>query len=331
MARKKESDSQIVLYRTEDGQTQVEVNLQKETVWLDAHQMAQLFGRDRTVILRHLSNVYKTNELDKQSTCANFAQVAADGKIRSMDIYNLDAIISVGYRVNSKRGTQFRIWASNILKKHLIDGYTLNEKRLAAQNEKIRDLQKTIDLIAQVADRKALSSSEADGLIRIIRDYSYGLDLIDAYDMQRVTIGGTQKRKAFPIDYNAARRAIECLRTQYQASDLFGKEKDNSFKGSLVSIFQTFDGKELYPSIEEKAAHLLYFLVKNHPFVDGNKRIAAFMLLWFLDKNDYLYRNSKKRIADNTLVALTLMTAQSDAKEKAIIVKVIVNLINEKN
>jgi prophage maintenance system killer protein len=331
MAKKKENNPQIVLYRTEDGQARVEVNLQKETVWLDTHQMAQLFGRDRTVILRHLSNVYKTNELDKKTTCAKFAQVAADGKTRIMDIYNLDAILSVGYRVNSKRGTQFRIWATSILKKHLLDGYTLNQKRLEAQNEKIRGLQKAIDLISRVAGRKVLSTNEADGLIRIIRDYSYGLDLIDAYDMQRVTISGTQKRKAFPIDYKAARKTIECLRNQYQASDLFGREKDNSFKGSLVSIFQTFDGKELYPSIEEKAAHLLYFLVKNHPFADGNKRIAAFMFLWFLDKNNYLYRNDNKRIADNTLVALTLMTAESDAKEKDIIVKVIVNLINEKN
>lgn len=331
MTKKKENDNQIVLYRTEDGQTQVEVNLQKETVWLDVHQMAQLFGRDRTVILRHLSNVYKTNELDKQSTCAKFAQVAADGKIRSMDIYNLDAIISVGYRVNSKRGTQFRIWATNILKKHLIDGYTLNEKRLAAQNEKIKDLRKTIDLIAQVASQKTLSSSEADGLIRIIRDYAYGLDLIDAYDRQRIEIRGTQKKKVVPLRYENARKAIEQLQIQYQASDLFGREKDNSFKGSLVSIFQTFDGKELYPSIEEKAAHLLYFLVKNHPFTDGNKRIAAFMFLWFLDKNNWLYKNGNKRIADNALVALTLMTAQSDPKEKNIIVKVIVNLINENN
>ncbi len=331
MTKKKENDNQIVLYRTEDGQTQVEVNLQKETVWLDVHQMAQLFGRDRTVILRHLSNVYKTNELDKQSTCAKFAQVAADGKIRSMDIYNLDAIISVGYRVNSKRGTQFRIWATNILKKHLIDGYTLNEKRLAAQNEKIKDLRKTIDLIAQVASQKTLSSSEADGLIRIIRDYAYGLDLIDAYDRQRIEIRGTQKKKVVPLRYENARKAIEQLQIQYQASDLFGREKDNSFKGSLVSIFQTFDGKELYPSIEEKAAHLLYFLVKNHPFTDGNKRIAAFMFLWFLDKNNWLYKNGNKRIADNALVALTLMTAQSNPKEKNIIVKVIVNLINENN
>jgi hypothetical protein len=331
MGKKKEINGQIILYRAEDGRTQVEVSLQKETVWLDTHQMALLFGRDRTVILRHISNVYKTEELDKKTTCAKIAQVAADGKVRHMDIYNLDLILSIGYRVNSKRGTQFRIWATGILKKHLIEGYTLNKKRLAAQNEKIRNLRKAIDLIAQVASRKSLSSNEADGLIRIIRDYSYGLDLIDAYDKQRIEICGTQKKKAVPIGYEDARKAIEHLRMQYKASGLFGREKDNSFKGSLVSIFQTFDRKELYLSIEEKAAHLLYFVVKNHPFADGNKRIAAFMFLWFLDKNNCLYKNGNKRIADNALVALTLMTAESAPKEKIMIIKVIVNLINENN
>jgi prophage maintenance system killer protein len=331
MSPKKKTTPQILLYRTEDGQVQVEVNLQKETVWLDAHQMAKLFDRDRTVILRHISNIYKTMELDK-STCAKIAQVAADGRIRQMDTFNLDMIIAVGYRVNSRRGTQFRIWATNVLKQHLIQGYTLNINQLKTQTQKIQSLRQAIDIIARVSTQKHLSSDEAEGLIHLIRDYSYGMDLIDAYDMRKIEILGTSKQETVGISYPQTKKTIEQLRVQYAASNLFGKEKDNSFEGSLVSIFQTFDSKELYPSIEEKAANLLYFLVKNHPFVDGNKRIAAFLFLWFLNQNGHLYReNGTKRIADNALVAITLMTAISSPKEKDIIIKVIINLINKKN
>ena len=322
----------IVIYQTRDGKSQLKVRLKEDTLWLDAHQIAELFERDRTVIVRHIRNVYSTGELDRDSTCAKNAQVAADGKIRQMDLYNLDMILSVGYRVNSKRGTQFRIWATNVLKQHLIKGYTLNEKRLRTQQEKYQELLNAVKLLGQIADHRELSSSQAADLIRVIRDYAYGLDLIDAYDHNRLEVAGVSRQKARPISYEDARRAIEQLRQQYQASDLFGREKDKSFQGSLVSIFQTFGKRQLYPSIEEKAANLLYFLVKNHPFVDGNKRIAAFMFLWFLDKNRALYRkDGSKRIADNALVAITLMVAESRPTDKDLIVKVIINLINQKN
>ncbi len=335
MENQKQQNEQILIYQTEDGQTQLEVNLEKETIWLTLNQMSDLFGRDKSVISRHLRNIFKTRELSKKATVANFATAQTEGNrhvTRQIEYFNLDAIISVGYRVNSIRGTRFRIWATNVLKEHLVQGYTLNEKRLQSQQAKVRELQKAIGLINQIANNKMLSSDEAAGLIRVIRDYSYGLDLIDAYDYQRLDITGVSQKKAVAISYDSAKNAIEQLRTQYKASDLFGREKDDSFQGSLVSILQTFDSTELYPSIEEKAANLLYFLVKNHPFVDGNKRIAAFMFLWFLDKNKQLYRtDGSKRLADNALVALTLMVAESDPAEKDIIVKVIINLINEKN
>jgi hypothetical protein len=327
-----ENTGQIVIYQTKDGQSRLKVHLKDDTLWLDTHQLADLFERDRTVIVRHIRNIYDTDELGQESTCAKIAQVAKDGKIRQMDLYNLDMIISVGYRVNSRRGTQFRIWATNVLKQHLIAGYTLNEKRLGAQQEKYRELLNAVQLIGQIADRRELSSGQAEELIRVIRDYAYGLDLIDGYDHQRLEVSGVSRQKARPISHDQARRAIEQLRAQYHASDLFGREKDKSFQGSLVSIFQTFGKRQLYPSIEEKAAHLLYFLVKNHPFVDGNKRIAAFLFLWFLDKNRALYRkDGSKRIADNALVAITLMVAESRPSDKDLIVKVIINLINQKN
>jgi prophage maintenance system killer protein len=322
----------IVIYRTDDGTARIEVNLRDETVWITQKQMAELFTTERSVVTKHINNILKTKELRQKSVCANFAHTAADGKTYQTQFYNLDMIISVGYRVNSKRGTQFRIWATNVLKQHLIEGYTLNEKRLRAQQEKYRELLNAVQLIGQIADRRELSSGQAEELIRVIRDYAYGLDLIDGYDHQRLEVSGVSRQMARPISHDQARRAIEQLRAQYHASDLFGREKDKSFQGSLVSIFQTFGKRQLYPSIEEKAAHLLYFLVKNHPFVDGNKRIAAFLFLWFLGKNRALYRkDGSKRIADNALVAITLMVAESRPADKDLIVKVIVNLINQKN
>ena len=322
----------IIIYRTEDGKTQIDVNLKEETVWLSQKQMAELFQTERSVITKHINNIYKTKELSGKSVCANFAHTAKDGKVYQTNFYNLDMVISVGYRVNSKRGTQFRIWATNILKRHLVDGYTINQNRLKVQQEKIHQLQSAINLIGQITDSRQLEGNEAAALIQIIRNYSYGLNLIDAYDHKTLEITGVCEKNVKPISYKDSLNAIEKLRVQYNASDLFGKEKDESFQGSLVSVFQTFDGKELYSSIEEKAANLLYFLVRNHPFIDGNKRIAAFIFLWFLDKNNYLYRaDGSKRIADNALVALTLMVAESKPQEKEIIVKVVVNLINSKN
>jgi prophage maintenance system killer protein len=327
-------DNKIIIYQPKQGKATLEVRLEHETLWLDTHQMGKLFERDRSVIVRHIGNIYRTKELSPKSTCAKNAQVAADGKIRLMDFYNLDMILSVGYRVNSRRGTQFRIWASQVLKDHLLQGYTINEKRLREENVRLKELKKTVDIMGRVIEEKPITGGEAEGLLRVIKDYSLGLSLLDDYDYGRLAIEETTGPARFFITYGEARKAIGQLAKQSGkiTGNLFGREKDDSFRGSIGTIYQTFDGKELYPSIEEKAAHLLYFVVKNHSFVDGNKRIAAFLFLWFLDANGILYgTEGTKRIADNTLVALTLMIAESKSEEKDVIIKVIVNLINRKN
>lgn len=325
MNQKKNTDfekGEVVLYKNK-----MEVRLDQDTVWLDAHQMAELFGRDRTVVLKHIHNVFKTKELDKSSTCAKNAQVAADGKIRLMEFYNLDVIISVGYRVNSKRGTQFRIWATNVLKKHLVDGYTLNEKRLKAQGEKIEALQNAVRLLANV---KALGgvSDEAKGIIRIVEEYSRALTILDDFDHERLRVPQGSKRLKYQLTYEEARKVIEEMRILFKDSSLVGQEKDQSFKSSLASIYQTFGKKDLYPTAQEKAAHLLYFVTKNHSFIDGNKRIAAALFICFLGKNKMLlHRDGTKTIDENALVALTLMVAASKPSEKDVMIKVILNLL----
>ena len=323
--------NEIIIYTTPDGKETFEVNLKKDTIWLDAHQLAGLFKRDRSVIVKHINNIYKTNELDKKSTCAKNAQVARDGKIRQMLMYNLDLIISVGYRVNSKRGTQFRIWATNILKQHLVNGYTINEKRIREDRDKLKELQKTLKITERLLQRKALDSKEATGLLKVILDYQKALHLLDEYDYQKLEIKKVTTKEKFKINLQKVRQELDQMKNQYHTG-LFGLEKDQSFSGSIGAIYQSFDGKDLYPSIEEKAAHLLYFVVKNHSFIDGNKRIAASLFLWFLNENAILYNdNGSKRLADNALVALTLLIAESKAEEKETIIKVIVNLINKNN
>ena len=323
--------NEIIIYTTPDGKETFEVNLKEETVWLDAHQLARLFKRDRSVIVRHINNVYSTNELDKKSTCAKIAQVAQDGKKRQMLIYNLDTIISVGYRVNSKRGTQFRIWATNVLKEHLIKGYTINEKRMREDRAKLKEFQKTSRIMERLLQNKALDSTEATGLLKVILDYQKALHLLDEYDFQKLEIKKVTTQEKFRISYQRARQELDRLKAHYP-STLFGLEKDQSFSGSIGAIYQTFNGQDLYPSIEEKAAHLLYFVVKNHSFIDGNKRIAASLFLWFLNENGILYNeDGSKRLADNALVALTLLIAESRAEEKDTMAKVVVNLINQNN
>lgn len=325
---------EILLYRTEDGKTKLDVRLEKETIWLNAHQIAALFERDRSVIVKHIRNIYNTAELSPDSTCAKNAQVATDGKIRVMDFYNLDMIISVGYRVNSKRGTEFRIWATNVLKDHIIKGYTVNEKRLRDENARLKELQETVDLLGRIIDQRQLAGEEAEGLLRVVADYARALKLLDDYDYSRLMIADTTEPARFTLTYEKARKAIDRLAatSDITGSGLFGREKDDSFQSSLGAIYQTFDGKEVYPSIEEKSAHLLYFIVKDHSFIDGNKRIAASLFLWFLDANGILYRSDgDKRIGDNALVALTLMIAESRPEEKGVMTKVVVNIINRNN
>ncbi|MBI4536630.1 MAG: virulence protein RhuM/Fic/DOC family protein [candidate division NC10 bacterium] len=319
---------EVVLYRAPDGTVTLDVRLQRETIWLNLNQMADLFDRDKSVISRHLRKAFSDGELEQDSTVAYFATAQEEGGrqvTREIEFYNLDAILSVGYRVNSRRGTQFRIWATHILREHLLKGYTVNERRLKELNQAIR-------LIADLAERRELTGDEATALLRVVADYSYALDLLDDYDNQRMEVAGITRREAVPVTYDEAREGIERLRAKFKASSLFGREKDDSLRGSLESVMQTAGGKDVYPSIEEKAAHLLYFLVKNHSFVDGNKRIAAALFLWFLQKNRALYRpDGGKRIADNALVAMTLLIAESLPAEKSVLVSVIVNLINKRN
>ena len=329
---KNNPENDVAIFRTEDGKIVIEVRVESESVWLNAHQLADLFEVDRTGVVRHIQNIYRTKELVKTATCAKNAQIAADGKIRQMDFYNLDVIISVGYRVNSKRGTQFRIWASKVLKDYLVKGYALNEETLRTHKLKVKELENTIALMSQIVDQKTLSADEATGLLRVITDYTYALDLLDRYDHQSLTVDDTSGKDTFQIDYQSAKKAVVELGKLTSNIGYFGKEKDESFKSSLAAIYQTFDAQELYPSIEEKAANLLYFIVKNHSFVDGNKRIAAFLFLWFLEGNRILYKSDgSRRIQDNALVALTLMIAESKPQERATIVKLVVNLINKRN
>lgn len=323
---------EIVIYRAKDKKIQLEVKLEQETVWLTQKQIALLFGTQRPAITKHLYNIFKSGELPEDSVCSILEHTASDGKKYRTKFYNLDAVISIGYRVNSSRATQFRIWATNILKRHIIDGYTLNEKRLKEQTLKFEDLQQAVKFIGSMKDRKQLEYREAMGLLEVISDYSYALGLLDDYDYKRLKITKTSKEEKFVLSYEAAIEAVNKLKDRFGGSGLFGTERDKSFKSSVSSIYQTFDGKDLYPSVEEKAANLIYFIVKNHSFIDGNKRIAASIFLWFLEKNSILYReDGSKRIADNALVALTLMIAESKPSERDVIVTLVVNLINKGN
>lgn len=328
-------DNKIIIYNTPDGETTVSVNLDGDTVWLSQQQMAVLFDKDRTVITRHINNIYKTKELEKSSTCAFFAQVRNEGGRaveRKIPLYNLDMIISVGYRVNSKRGTQFRIWANKVLKEYLVKGYVISNN---ITEQKYRELQQLVAVMARTVKRigdTAGKDHQTDSLVSMVADYAYALDTLDRYDYQQLEVGGTTTEERFHATYDNAMKMIDSLRRKFGGGTLFGNEKDGSFRSSIGQIYQTFGGTELYPSIEEKAAMLLYLVTKNHSFSDGNKRIAATLFLWFLERNGILYRpDGGKRIADNALVALTLMIAESRTEEKDTIVKVIVNLINKNN
>ena len=320
----------IVIYQAVDGQTELEVHLEGETVWLSQAQMAELFDRDRTVIGKHISNIYREKELDRDTTCAKFAHMGNEtDQLYETTHYSLDVIISVGYRVKSHRGTQFRMWANKVLKEYLIKGYAVNSN---VQVEQLEELKRTIAIMRNVILEKRVSKSEALGLLRVISDFAYGLDTLDRYDYQQLEISDTTVEEIYRATYSSAKEALQTLKEKFGASELFGREKDESFRSTMGAIYQTFNGKDLYPSGEEKAANLLYLTVKNHSFSDGNKRIAAFLFLWFLEKNGILYREDGSRLLDNnTLVALTLMIAQSRTEEKDVMTKVVVNLINKKN
>lgn len=317
----------IEIYRSQDGSIQLNVKLENETVWLSANQMAILFDRDAKTIRKHINNVFADGELVKESN-THFLRVANSDK--PVPFYNLDVIISVGYRVKSQQGVQFRRWATTILKQYLIKGYAINQQ---IKLERYNELKDVVRLMSRaIGLQEKVSSDEYDGLFNVISDYVYALDTLDHYDYQSLSISKTTKEEAFRATYDNAMEAINALKEKFGGSQWFANEKDDSFKSSIGQIYQTFGGEELYPSVEEKAAMLLYLVVKNHSFSDGNKRIAAMLFLWFLNNNKVLYaEDGHKRIADNTLVALTLMIAESRTEEKNVMVKVVVNLINKDN
>jgi len=313
---------EIILYRAADGGPALDVRLERESVWLSQAQLVDLFQRDQSVISRHLRNVFKEGELPEES---NMQKMHIAGSDKPVAFYNLDVIISVGYRVKSLRGTQFRIWATNVLRQHLVQGYTVHERRLKELNQAVR-------LVADVAHRRTLSGDEATALLEVVADYAYALEVLDDYDHQRVRLGDVSPGPVAALALDEARQVIVRMGERFGATGLFGREKDEGLEGSLSAVMQTFGGQEVYSSLEEKAAHLLYFLVKNHHFVDGNKRIAAALFLWFLQKNLALYRaDGGKRIADNALVAMTLLIAESRPDEKDVLTRVVVNLINRRN
>ena len=316
---------QIQLYKDKDNQAQIEVRFEDETVWLSQQQMAFLFNQTKQNISLHINNCFKEKELDRKAVVKESLTTATDGKQYGVKYYNLDVIISIGYRVKSKQGTHFRQWATQRLKDHLVKGYTINQKRL-------EQLQQTIQLIEKSGKTENISIAEAKGLLEIITNYTQSFVLLNRFDNQTLVANKLNESITYEIEYKEALSAIAELKKQLikkkEASQLFGNQKDDSFAGVLGSIVQTFDGEYLYKSIEEQAAHLLYFVIKNHPFNDGNKRIGAFLFIWFLEKNKHRFKKSGElKINDNALVALALLVAQSDPVDKEIMIKLIINLI----
>ena len=310
----------------------MDVRLEEETVWLSQAQISDLFGIERSVITKHLRNIFKDEELHSDSVCAIFAHTAADGKDYKIKSYNLDAIISVGYRVNSKQATQFRVWVTKTLKNHLIKGYTINEKRLLEAREKFQELQTDISFLQEKSKYELLSGQEQE-ILNLLSDYSKTLTILEQYDKGQLKESKGGKTKIV-LEYDDCLKIIAELKKELvlkkEASDLFGNERDGSFEGIIKGLYQSFGDKELYPSIEDKASHLLYFIIKDHPFSDGNKRSAAFLFVYFLDKTNFLFKKSgERKINDNALVALALLVAESDPKEKETMVKIVKNLLAE--
>ena len=323
-----ELNNKIVIYQSKDGHTQLDVKLEGETVWLNRQQLAELFDRDVKTIGKHINNALKEELNDGIATVAKFATVQKEGSrqvTRNVEYYNLDMIISVGYRVKSKRGVEFRRWANSVLKDYLIKGYAINqrirEKNYQQMVQLVRSMARTVKL-------EDLTTDVRNALLDVVVDYTYALDRLDDYDYQRLTIPESSTEEKFHATYEGAMKVLEELREKFGGNDLFANQKDDSFKSSIGQIYQTFGGQELYPTVEEKAAMLLYLITKNHSFSDGNKRIAATLFLWFMNENGILYDDMhNKRIDDATLVALTLLIAESRPEEKDTMVKVVVNLI----
>ena len=327
------NETKLVIYKAPNGETQLDVTVHGDTIWLTQRQIAELFGTKVPAISKHLKNIFESGELERDATISKMETVVNRGfrgsSVEVVDHYNLDAILSVGYRVNSKNATAFRIWANKILKQYLLQGYAINE-RIAAQ--KYDELSQLVKVLGRTIQNQERLTEDSRSLLDVVVDYTYALDTLDRYDYQELKIEDTTGKESFHATYENAMEVIRELHDKFGGSTLFGNEKDDSFKSSIGQIYQTFGGVDLYPSVEEKAAMLLYLVTKNHSFSDGNKRIAATLFLWFLNGNGILYNeDGTKRIADNTLVALTLMIAESRTEEKDTMVKVVVNLINKNN
>lgn len=325
-----EEKNKIIIYKPQIGNIEFRIKLDKETVWLNQEQIAQLFAIDRSVITKHLRNIFNSGELKKSSVCAFFAHTAKDGKIYKTQFYSLDAIISVGYRVNSKKATQFRIWATKILRDYLLKGYVVNEKRLTEAREKFYELQNAVNFLEKKSKIKSLKGQE-QGILTLLADYSRTLTLLEQYDRRKIK-GRKGEKSKFILGYEFCLDIIKQLKKELilrkEAGHIFGSEMDHRFEGVIKSLYQTFGGKQLYRTIEDKSAHLLYLTIKDHPFVDGNKRIASFLFVYFLDKSGYLYRTTgEKKINDNTLTALSILIAESSPKEKDQMVALITQLL----
>lgn len=324
---------EVIVYESAKGKTQVEVRLQEETVWLTQKQMADIFGKDVRTVSEHIQNIFKERELEAKSVIRNFRITATDGKMYDTKYYNLDAIISVGYRVKSKQGTQFRIWATQILKQHIVKGFTINEKRLKEQQTtRLKELESAVSLLQKTIQRKQLTDDESKGLLRIITDYTQSWILLHKYDQGSIGLTDKGSRPTQRLEYTEAKAAIDALKKQVlqrkEAGDLFGQERKSGLESILKNLEQTFDGKALYPSIEEKAANLLYFVIKDHPFVDGNKRTGALLFILFLAKNNRLISKKGERVInENALTALALLVAESNPKERQTMIGLIFHLL----
>lgn len=325
------NNNQIVIYKNASGQYTVEVLLNDDTVWLTQKQMAELFAADRSVITKHIRNIFKQGELKEKSVCANFAHTAPDGKVYRTICYNLDVIIAVGYRVNAKRGTQFRIWATKTLRENLIKGYTLNQQRLAATG--VKELENALQFIKQASSKRQLTNDETQGLLDVIGKYAKSWLLLKSYDEHSLPKTSGQPSKfvlthAYAVD--AVAKLKSALMHKGEASKIFGHEREHGLKAILGNIEQSFGGEELYPTLGEKAAHLLYFIIKDHPFSDGNKRIASLLFIDYLNQNNHLYKaNGETIINDNALVALALLIAESDPRSKKLMIELIKNLLEK--
>ena len=325
---KDELDNKIVIYQTEDGKTQLDVKLENETVWLTQAQLVQLFDSSKANVSEHIKHIYEDGELAADSTVRKFRTVQTEGKRqvgRNVTYYNLDLIISLVYRVNTKRGIQFRQWATSVLRDYLIKGYAINQR---IREENYQQMVQLVRSMARTVKLQDLSKEVRNALLDVVVDYTFALDRLDDYDYQRLSIPESSTEEKFHATYEGAMKVLAELREKFGGSGLFANEKDDSFKSSIGQIYQTFGGQDLYPTVEEKAAMLLYLVTKNHSFSDGNKRIAATLFLWFMNENGILYDDMhNKRIDDATLVALTLLIAESRPEEKDTMIKVVVNLI----